>query len=479
MEKRSENVEKNIKEATLKQSILVFSFMVITILLGSIVWGIRIEILMIISTAFALIIAKLNGYTWSEMEDAISEKITKATPAILIVWVIGIVIAAFMFSGSIPMVIYYGLKIINPQYMYVCAFLVCAMLSIATGTSWGSAATGGVAMMGIATGFGIPANITAAAVICGALVGDKLSPLSETTNLAPMSAGTNIYKHIKSMLWTTVPSSVLSLIVFFVLGLQISVEESSTSQIAAEMMAQLDSLFQWNFIVLVPFIILLGSALLKQPTVPSLIVSSFAAIVIGGLYQGFNVVEGINSCINGFTVSVVSDLEVSSYITTLLDRGGMKSMVGIVVIVYCGYAFAAIISKAGFLEKIATPLISWAKTPVRLIFATLTTNFFISACSGSSYAAFIIVGEMYQKAYEKLGIDKCVLSRSMEDSGTMMLPIVPWSAAGAYYAVILGVNAYGSDGYVMYSLNTFLNPVFALVIAAVGIGMYTKNKILK
>ncbi len=458
-------------------SLLVFAFLIVTIIIGNIFLGIRIEILMIFSTAFAGIMAMKQGLSWTDMEKAITERVSGSVSAILIVWTVGIVIAAFMFSGSIPLVIYYGLKLINPQYMYVCSFLICAILSLATGTSWGSAATGGVAMMGIAAGFGIPLHITAAAVICGSLVGDKLSPLSETTNLAPLAAGTDIYKHIKFMLWTSVPATVISLIFFLVLGLDIQTTGDTLPESAMLMINSLDQIYNWNILLILPFALLLGCALLKKPTVPTMLASSLVAILIGGFYQGFDIVNGLNACVRGFTVSLVYAGDVSAEVLTLLNRGGMTSMVGIVIIVYCGYAFAAIVAKAKFIETITAPLISRTETPAKLISATLFTNFFIAACSGSSYAAFIITGEMYKKAYQKQDIDLAALSRTMEDSGTMMLPLVPWSAAGAFFASTLGVEVYGAAGYGIWAVNTYLNPIFAILIAVLGIGIYKNHKV--
>lgn len=461
------------------ESVLVLGFMIVIIIIGNIILGIRIEILMLVATTFAILMSRRQGLAWSDIELEISNRMLKSTPVILIIWCIGVVVASFMFSGSIPMVIYYGLKLINPKYMYICAFIVCAILSICTGTSWGSAATGGVAMMGIASGFGISLPITAAAVICGSLVGDKLSPLSETTNLAPLAAGTDLYTHIKSMLWTTIPSSLISATVFFVAGLGIGDTTDSLSNIALEMLNDLGNIYRWNVLVLLPFVVLLGGAIYKKPTVPTMLVSSAVAIIVGGLFQGFDVVSGLNSCISGFTVSTVYADTVSSEITTLLNRGGMTSMVGIVIIVYCGYAFAAVVSRAGYLETFATLLIQKAKTPVSLIMATIFTNFFIAACSGSSYASFIITGEMYRDTYKKYGIDSCVLSRTLEDSGTMMLPLVPWSAAGAFFAATLGVSAYGASGYAVWSANTYLNPLIAILIAYMGVGMYRQCNDLK
>lgn len=458
------------------ESLFAVAQMAVIVAVGYIVFHIRIEILMILSAVVAGLAARRLGYSYQELENGICEKLMKATPAILIIWMIGIVIASFMFSGSIPMVIYYGLKLLHPHYIYVCSFLVCAILSTVTGTSWGSAATGGVAMMGVASGFGVPLHITAAAVICGALVGDKLSPLSETTNLAPMCCGTDIYSHMKSMLWTTVPASMISLLFFWISGKAGTSVSSSVPASAAAMMDSLDIIYDWSILLVIPFVILFLGAFLKMPPVPVMIVSSATALFLGGTVQKFNVAIGIEGCVNGFSVSAVHNGAVVETIVSLLNRGGMKSMAGIVIVVYCGYAYAAIIDRAGFLKTTAQPLLKRCKTRVTLVGSALLINFLVAACAGSSYPAFIITGEMFTEEFGKKGMPPFVLSRTLEDSGTMLLPLVPWSAAGAFYAATLGVEVFGIKGYALYSLNTYMNPVMALILAAVGIGMYQKRK---
>ena len=465
--------EKKVRKPTFAESLCALFSMAAIVAVGYIGLGIRIEILMIAAAVIAGLLAGRVGLTFNDMEAGISEKLLKATPAILIIWTIGIVIGAFMFSGSIPMVIYYGLKLIRPQYLYVCSFVVCAILSTVTGTSWGSAATGGVAMMGVAAGLNVPLHITAAAVICGALVGDKLSPLSETTNLAPMCCGVNIFDHIKSMFWTTVPTTLISLLIFFIAGKGISVTSPALPQSAVDMINSLEGIYHFNVLLLIPFVLLFAGAFLKQPPVPVMLAASALAIILGGVDQGFNIIKGLEGCVNGFTVSMVYEGQAAEGILTLLNRGGMKSMAGIVIVVYCGYAYAAIISRAGFLETVAKPLLEKCKSRVSLVGGALLVNFVIAACAGSSYPAFIMTGEMFRDAFVEKGMDPCVLSRTLEDSGTMMLPLVPWSAAGAFYAATLGV---GVKGYALFSVNTYGNPLMALILAAAGIGMYQVNR---
>lgn len=466
-----------IKRApTLGESILALLSMAVIIAVGYIGFGIRVEPLMILSAIVSGLLARRVGMRWKDIEGAICQKIIQATPAILIMWTIGMVIATFIFSGSIPMIIYYGLKIINPQYLYVCAFLVCVVLSVVTGTSWGSAGTIGVAMMGVAAGLNMPLHITAAAVIGGAIVGDKLSPLSETTNLAPLCAGVNLYQHIRSMMWTTMPAALVSLVFFFILGRQTEISGTGLPEGARETMQILDDMYDWNLLLLLPFLIILICAFTKQPPVPTMVGASLVALIIGGAYQGFNIVDGFTASINGFTTDMIYGNEVSDAVAQLLNRGGMKSMVGIVVVIYCGYAYAAIISKAGFLEAAVAPIIRAAKNRVSLIAVTLLTDLVVLCCSGSSYPASIMTAEMYKKAFVEQGIDRKVLSRCLEDVGTMIAPLIPWSGSGAFYITTLGVAAFGSSGFVPYCLNAWLNPIMALICAVTGFGIYKLTK---
>lgn len=461
---------------TFGESIFSILSMVVIIAIGYIGFGLRVEILMICATIVAGLMAMRVGHTWKDLEDGICQKIVQATPAILIMWTIGMVIGTFMYSGSIPLIIYYGLKLINPQYLYVCTLLICMILSVVTGTSWGSAGTAGVAMMGVAAGLGAPLHIAAAAVVSGSIFGDKLSPLSETTNLAPLCAGTNIYKHIGSMMWTTIPPTIITFLVFLFAGFRIEVAGTGLPESALNTIDVLSQMYDWNWLMLIPFAIILICAFTKKPPVPTMIGASFSAIIVGAATQGFDLVSGVDAAVNGFTTSMIFQGDVTADIATLLNRGGMKSMVGIVVIIYCGYAYAATISKAGFLETALKPLMRKVKTRFSAVAAALFVDFVILCCAGSSYVAHIIVGEMFTKPFIELGMDRRVLSRTMEDVGTMMAPLIPWGTSGAFYIATLGVPIFGEGGFGIWAINTYLNPIMALILAATGIGMYQLSK---
>jgi len=464
------------KKPSYKTSVLVIGVSLLVMVIGVAILKLSAEILLCLIALFAAIAAMRLGYTWRELEDAISDKMRDTIPTLLIIWIIGMVIGSFMFSGSIPMVIYYGLKWISPQWVILSAFITCIIFSTVTGSSWSSAGTAGVAFMGVAQGLGIPLNITAGAVISGSIFGDKLSPLSETTNLAPLCAGANLYDHIKSMLWTTLPSTIIAAIVYIFVGRNYNIATNELPETTIAIMNSLDNMFEWNILLLIPFIIILIGAITKKPPVPSLFISVISALVIGVAYQGFPLTEGFKSALNGFNTSMIYQGELPESVLTLLNRGGMKSMVSVITIVFCGYAFASIISKAGFLETALEPITSKIKTSTHLILSTLATVLLIFLATGNAYVAFILVGEMYKEKYSKMDIAPMVLSRSLEDVGTTLGSLIPWSSSAAFYGATLGVSMFGAQGYAPWSFISYLSPIFAVICAITGKGVYRLDK---
>lgn len=463
--------KRNVRKPTFAEAMLVLVGFAVIVAVGYIGFGLRVEPLMCLAAVLAGIIAYRCGFTYGQMEEGMCKKVYQAAPAMFIIWTTGMVMAAMMYSGSIPMVIYYGLQVINPQYLYLCAFLVCCIMSVITGTSWGSAGTIGLAMFGVAQGLGVDPVITVAAVISGAIFGDKLSPLSETTNLAPLCAGTTLYEHIGSMLYTTIPTAVVAGAVYFFAGTRLDVANEGLPQTAIDMMKNLDAIFEWNILLLLPFVIILASALLKLPPVPSLFAAAVVSLLLGAGVQGFDLVTGAKSLIDGFTAESIFGGALDADVVTLLNRGGMKSMVGVIVILFCGYTFIGVISATGILDIAVKPILKMINGRVSLIFATLVTDLIVLLCSGSSYPAHIVAGEMYKKKYIELGLDLKVLSRSMEDVGTMLAPLVPWGSSGAFYMATFGIAIFGADGYALWAINTWFTPVMAMICAITGFGM--------
>ncbi len=314
------------KKPTLLQALIPIVFMIVALAIGYGFLNIKAEPIMIASAFIAGIIALKLGYTWDEMQKSIVDKIANALPATLILWSVGLLIGSLMFSGAVPMIIYYGVQMINPKFILVTAFLLSALLAIVTGTSWGAAGTIGVAMMGIAGGLGVSLPATAGAVVSGAFLGDKLSPLSDTTNLAPMAAGSDIYDHIKHMLYTTVPAAIVSAVVYLIVGFNSS-GELVTPESVNLIMEQLDSMFNFNIILLIPLAIIVLGSVKRWPTIPTMLGTSLFTVFLGSAVQGFSLVDGFTSLISGFDLTMTGfQGEATAEVIKLINRGGVASV---------------------------------------------------------------------------------------------------------------------------------------------------------
>src|SRR5699024_7573280 len=355
-----------------------FSPIVVMLLLLAIGFGVfdlNPEPLLILSSVYAGFIALRIGLSWSDMMDGIQEKVSQAMPAILILISIGILIGTWMISGTIPMLIYYGLELINPSYIVLISFVVSAIISIVTGTSWGSVGTVGVALMGIATGLDANLAATAGAIVAGASFGDKLSLLSDMTHLAPIAADSKLYEHIKYMLWTTIPASVIAIIVYLIAGLNTTGASEAESESMTAMLSTLNEMFNWNLLLLIPPIIILYGALRKYPTLPVIIFSSIVAALLGMFIQGFTLQDVFASTVTGFDVSMVSKegFDSSTVLPEVLDlihQGGMQSMTSVILIAFSAFAFAGIMTKSGALDVIIEQLLKYVKRTGDLILST-------------------------------------------------------------------------------------------------------------
>src|SRR5699024_10200926 len=402
------------------------------------------EPLLILASVYAGVVALRLGYSWDEMMEGVQEKIKQAMPAILILISIGILIGTWMVAGTIPMMIYYGLQLINPTFIVLIAFVVSAIISIVTGTSWGSVGTVGVALMGIATGLGANLPATAGAIVAGAYFSDKLSPLSDTTNLAPIAAGSELYEHIKHMLWTTVPAAVVSMIIYALAGFNLSTGNVSTPETMTIMLDTLNKMFDWNLLLLLPPIIILYGSIRKKPTLPIIILSSMLAALFGFFYQVATVTDVFASAVSVFDISMIQRsgfdaANVTSQVTVLVNQGGMESMTDVILIAFSAFVFAGILTVSGSLDVIINALMKVVKRTGDLILATVLSCITMALVTGNSYLSIIVPGEIYKDTYQKNKLKAKNLSRTLEDSGTVVVPLIPWSSAGVFMAGTLGV----------------------------------------
>ena len=459
------------RKPTFWESISCLLVMGITIGVGFGYFKIGIQPLLILSAAYAAYIGKRVGLTWGEMEKAISVRLGNCMPAIFILFAVGIVIGTWVYSGTVPMMIYYGLKIINPTFFLVTAFIIVSIVSVATGTAWGSTATAGVALMGIASELGIPLPMAAGAIIAGGVFGDKLSPLSDTTNLAAMVCEVNLFDHIKHMLYTTIPASIVGMLVFLFVGFQMD-SNTANNEGVVTILSQLDSIYNWNVLMLLPFVVIFWGAFYKKPTVPIMLFSSIVAVFVGMFSNGFSFVDGFQSMVNGFNVSMIHNgIETSALseaVSKLINRGGIFSMTTIAVTIICGYAFAGIVEAAGCLDVILDSFYSRVKSVAQLIGVTILGSAAIVFTAGVASISIIMIGTLLKDAYIKMGLHPKNLSRTLEDAGTMLLPFVPWGVSGIFYLEVLGV---GPGSFWIWAIPCYLCIVFAMIYGITGIGI--------
>ena len=458
---------------TILEALIPVVAMLLVLFIGKGVLGFSTEPLLIIVACVAAFVAWRVGCTWDDMLDEISQKIAKGMPAILILITVGAMVGTWMTSGTIPMMIYYGVQIVSPKWLLVTAFLITCLVSVATGTSWGSVATMGVALMGIASALGVNPAATAGAVIAGSYFGDKISPLSDTTNLAPLAAGSNLYEHIGHMFWTTVPATIVSLVVYAIVGLNANTAAGATSEAVTNMMAQLDQMYDWNILILLPVILVLAGSLLKLPTIPVMILSTVVAGVEGIFMQGISLGNVLTSTVSGFNVTMITrpgfDAANAAFeVTKLLNRGGMNGIMSTTLLVFCAFCFAGIMSRAGCLEVVLKAILSVAKTTGSLILATVISCITMALTTGNSYLSILIPGEMFRDAYKERGLHPKNLSRTLEDAGTVFVPLVPWSAAGAYMTATLGVETLD---YLPWAILCYIGFIFAIIYGYTGIGI--------
>ena len=462
------------KEPSFLLALTPILVMIVGLALGVGYMKLKVEPIILIAALVAGGIAWRLGYSWSELQEGVIEKISSSLPALMILWAVGLLIGSWVFSGTIPMIIYYGVDLISPQYLVLTAFVIAAIISTVTGTSWGSAGTVGVAIMGIAQGLDVNLAATAGAVVAGAYFGDKLSPLSDTTNLAPIAAGSELYEHIRHMFYTTIPATIVAIAAYLFFGSEAASSGANVSESVLALQGQLDKIFHWNIILLLPVLFVLAGSVLKWPTIPVMIIASLFSVLLGVIVQGFSLKNGFISVMTGFNVTMSGvEMEFSKDITKLLNRGGVSSVNSTTILVICAMGFAGIISKTGMLTKVLHTIMARVKSAAGVIISTIGSCLTVAFVTGSSYLSILIPGEMFKDFYKEKNLAAKNLSRTLEDSGTVIVPLIPWSAAGAYMTATLGVP---TVEYLPWAILNYMGVVFAIILALTGIGIAKINK---
>lgn len=396
--------------------------------------GLPIQLALFVSWFVIMLVGLKIGYSYFDMQQGILKGINNGLEAVLVLVTVGALIGTWIAGGVVPSIIYYGLTIINPTIFLFAAFAICTVTSLATGTSFGTAGTAGIAMMGIGHSFGIPMALVAGAVISGAYVGDKLSPLSDTTVMTASLSKVNLIDHIKSMLYVSTPAWIITGILFLLTGF-FYVNGNGDLSRAEATMAALQDHFRISWYMLVPAALVILLLALKKPSIPTIAFGALLGSVWAYLFQGMPLLEAVRSSYSGF--SIESGVE---FIDNLLNRGGIVSMLEVIVLIIFALGVGGLMEQIGILQVICNNMLAWADNAGKVTLSTVLAGFFGNFFGGAAYVSIITASKITEKNYDRLGIDRRVLSRNTEGGGTVTTPMVPWSDGGVYMATVLGVS---------------------------------------
>ncbi|WP_031425515.1 Na+/H+ antiporter NhaC [Flavimarina sp. Hel_I_48] len=431
------------------------------------------QFILLLGGAVAAIVGYFNNTPYDLMIEEVSENIKSTAGAILILLMVGSLAGTWLISGIIPTMIYYGLQILNPTIFLSACVVICAIISVATGSSWTTSATVGIALIGIANALGIPVGMTAGAILSGAYFGDKLSPLSDTTNLAPAMAGTDLFTHIQYMLFTTVPTIVITIIVFVIIGFNLDTTGTADTGKILGSIEEAFTITPWLF--LVPIIVI---AMIIKKTSPliALLVGTLLGGIAALLFQPEIVAtlggsdtltfeSGYKGVMNAITVSTSIETDNAS-LNDLFASGGMAGMLGTIWLILCAMVFGGIMDAIGALAAISKFMLNLFESTFGLFASTVFTCIGLNVTASDQYLAIVVPGKMYAQAYRDKGLAPENLSRTLEDSGTVTSVLVPWNTCGAYQSGVLGVHV---ADYFFYAIFNWLSPFMTLIFAAFSI----------
>lgn len=399
---------------------------------------------------------KMRGRSWDGMEERFLKVVKIGLPAMIILMGVGMLIGAWIIAGTVPTILYYGFSVFSPSSFLVSVCIICAIISVATGTSWGTVGTVGLAMMGIGMGLGIPAHFTGGAIVSGAFFGDKMSPLSDTTNLTPAAAGIELWDHIRGMLPTTVPAMITALIIYAWIGMGYGAENVDLSSIKA-IQSSLDANYNLSVLTLLPALVVIIAAVMKKPAIPTVLSGVVVACLVAFIMQGVGVSDIFNVLQNGFVSETGFDV-----VDQLLSKGGLMSMTWVVTLTIFALAFVGSIEHYGTLKAIMVKINKMVKSRVGLILTTYASTLGVGTLIGDVYTTLVLPGRLLKNKYQEMGYKRTTLTRSIEDSGTLLSPLIPWNMGGSFVAATLGI---ATLTYAPFAFACWLSPLFGLLWA--------------
>lgn len=445
-------------------ALATFCIPVAVILYGTVVMAIRPPVLpLIAAVGLAALMVMRTGYRWNELQQGMFEALGRVQIAVFILVLVGMLIGAWIACGTIPLIIYWGLRLIAPESFLLSSFVLCGVASIATGTSFGTMGTLGVALLGVGEALGFPAAMTVGAVVSGAYLGDKMSPASDSTNIAASVCEVDLFDHIGSMMWTTVPAALVAGVVYSVLGVLHVQGQAVPLEGIRGILSALEQHHSLSLVGVIPPLVMLVLAYMRLPVVPVMAACVLSAAGIA-LFEGHALRDVAVSMTTGFkSATGVKQLDM------LLSRGGMMSVMPTVLLLSAGVAFGGVLERSRTLEVLIDAVLRGARSTVRLVGASLLACYIILLGTGSQLLAAIIPGRAFAGAFREQGIHLKVLSRTCEDGGTIGCPLVPWSVHAFY---ILGVLGVGALDFGPYAILNWIVPVFSMLCAATGVGVW-------
>lgn len=461
------NTKKDEKKSSFWGSL--FILLLIIIVFGICIIKYKFEAHVPIAMSIGLLIVYglfILNVKWEDMSQAMIKCIEPSLECMLIILMIGALIGTWIAAGIVPYMIALGLKVMSAKNFLVSALCICTIMSMCTGSSWTTMGTIGVAFMGVGIGLGLESSLCAGAIICGAYMGDTLSPLSDQTNFSSSIAGVDLYRHIKSMLYTTLPVFVMCLLIFYILGRQTSAS-GDMSQVL-NIIESLEHNFYFSPVLLVPLVLIMIMILLKVPAFPTLLFSSCIGIIFSMIFQGYSFVEAGTYWYSGFVGNTGNTM-----IDSLLTRGGITSMWYTLALMMLSLAFAGLLQRCGIIKNLVNILNRFIKGITSLVIVQLVTGYILSFIASDPYLAMLLPSNVFEEKYEELGYDKTVLSRNLENGATVVAPMVPWGSNGVYCATALGIS---TARYLPYYFMGSLTPVICIIYCLTGIGMFKKKE---
>ena len=448
-------------------SLLCFGGVIVIVISGLLWLGISLHSLLVIALVWVAGHSYWLGFSYKSIKSSMISGIEKGLGAIFIFFLIGILVAALIESGTIGALIYYGLDLLHPSFFLPAGLVLCSLMSLATGTAWGTIATIGVVLMGLGQALGIPLPLVAGMVVSGASFGDKMSPVSDTTNLAAMSADTDLYSHIKSMMYTTVPTYIICLIIFTFLGFYFTAQAMSEQELST-LSGLLEVEFAISPLTLLPLVVLLALSINRTPAEASMLASVAAALVLAILTQDRNITEVLNSLHTGY----VSDTGLEQ-LDTLLSRGGIMSMMWTMSLALIALSLGGILDRAGFVRVLLRGILERIERAASLMTATISAGIVANMSMGEGYLSIIFGGQIFKESYEESGLERHMLSRCLEEGATLSTSLIPWTTSGAFITGVLGMSPLEFAPWTFFN---YINPLLSIGLAYLGFGIFRKTE---